>query len=455
MQRLEFQRSLDLPVDAGAVFDWHVRSGAFERLVPPWEPVRLEGPAAAVEVGARQTAVFPLGPVRQHWRSEISAVEAGREFKDVQLSGPFAAWEHTHSMRPGKAGGSQLVDHVRYALPLGRLGSAVAGDFVRRKLERMFAYRHRITAQDLSRHGAVDARPLDVLVTGSSGLVGRALAPFLTTGGHRVRRLVRHAPASEHEFRWNPETGELDPAALDGVDAIVHLAGENIASRRWSAAQKRRIHDSRMAGTRRLVDAVRALSGKPRVFVSASAVGIYGDRADELLDEESAAGEGFLAQVCQDWEAEARRLDDVRAVQLRFGVVLSAAGGALARMLTPFKLGAGGRIGSGQQWMSWIALDDAIGAIHHAIFDEELRGAVNAVAPRSVTNAEYTHTLGRVLHRPTLLPMPSFAARLAFGELADELLLASQRVVPRRLQETGYAFAQPDLEGALRHQLGR
>ena len=454
MNPLEFHRSLELEADAEDVFRWHCRKGAFERLVPPWEQVSLEGPAAAVEVGAQQTVAFPLGPLRQRWRSEISEVTAGREFKDVQLSGPFASWEHTHSMQPADAGGSTLHDSVRYALPLGRLGSFVAGRFVRHKLERMFAYRHRITAHDLSRHAEVAAPPTDVLVSGSSGLVGKTLAAFLTTGGHRVRRLVRRAPENDDEFHWDPAKGELDSAALDGVDAVVHLAGENIAARRWSDAQKARIRDSRISGTRLLVDAVGSRSRKPQAFVCASAVGVYGDRSDEPLDEDSETGTGFLAEVCKDWESETHRLAGVRTVQLRFGVVLSPAGGALAKMLLPFRLGVGGRIGGGRQWMSWVALDDAVGVIHHALFTDELQGPVNAVAPQPVTNSEYTRILGRILRRPTVLPMPSFAARLAFGELANELLLASQRAVPRRLQETGYVFARPDLEGALRHQLG-
>jgi len=452
---LEFQRQVELPADAETAFRWHVRPGAFERLVPPWDRVELAGPAAPVERGARQEVSVPVGPLRMPWRSEITAVEPGRGFKDVQLSGPFAAWEHAHTIEPAGAGRSMLTDHVRYELPLGALGAAMAGGFVRRKLERMFAYRHRITAQDLARHASVAAPALDVLVTGASGLVGGALAPFLTTGGHRVRRLTRRTPRSEDEFSWNPRTGELDPAALEGVDAIVHLAGENIAGRRWSAEQKQRILESRVQGTRLLVEAVNAMPRKPRVFVCASAVGIYGDRGDKQLDEDSPGGSGFLAKVCKAWEAETHELSGVRSVQLRFGVVLSPAGGALARMLPPFRFGVGGRIGSGQQYMSWIALDDVIGAVHHALFCEALEGPVNAVAPESVTNAEFTHTLGRVLGRPTLLPMPALGARIAFGELADELLLAGQRVVPRRLQESGYEFSQPSLETALRHQLGR
>ncbi len=450
-----FQRSLELDVDAEAVFRWHCRAGAFERLVPPWEDVRLDGPAAPIEKGARQTVTFPLGPLRRKWSSEITSVTPGSGFQDVQLLGPFAAWEHAHSMRPAAAGhGSVLEDRVLYELPLGRLGSLVAGRFVRRKLERMFAYRHRVTARDLARHAAVAAAPADVLVTGTSGMVGKSLASFLSTGGHRVRHLVRRTPRNADEFRWDPAQGRLDPAALDGVHAVVHLAGENIAGRRWSSAHKARILHSRVEGTRLVVEAIRAAAHAPKVFVCASAVGIYGDRGDEPLTEESAPGTGFLAEVCEQWEAQARRSTAERSVQLRFGVVLSAAGGALAKMLLPFRLGAGGRIGNGRQWMSWIALDDAVGAVHHALFTEKVSGPIHVVAPQVVTNAEYTRTLGHLLGRPAVLPMPAFAVRLAFGELADHLLLASQRAQPRRLQESGYDFAYPQIEGALRHQLG-
>ena len=451
---IEFRRTLELNTDAESVFQWHVRPGAFERLGPPWERVELDGRAARIEPGEKQTVLFRLGPLERPWSSEITSVTPGRAFEDVQLEGPFASWTHTHSMEPAGAG-STLEDKVEYTLPLGALGSLFGGGFVRRKLDRMFAYRHRVTADDLLRHAEAGVAPMRVLVSGASGLVGRSLVSFLTTGGHEVRRLVRREPTAADEFYWNPERGGLDPKALDGVDAVVHLAGENIAGARWSAAHKKRVLESRVTGTRTLAEAIGAHAEKPRVFVSASAIGIHGDRGDEALNEESSAGTGFLAEVCEAWEREARVVEDVRSVQLRFGVILTPAGGALERMLLPFQLGGGGKIGSGRQWMSWIALDDAVGAIYHAITRDSLEGAVNAVAPEPATNKDYTRTLGRVLRRPTIFPMPAFVARLTFGELADELLLASQKVTPTRLLDTGYRYAQPELEGALRHQLGR
>ncbi len=295
-----------------------------------------------------------------------------------------------------------------------------------------------------------------IAVSGSSGMVGSALISSLTREGHRVTRLVRRAAAGE-DVAWDIAQGVKDLSRLEGVDAVVHLAGENIAAGRWTAARKEEIRRSRVEGTRRLCESLARLSRRPKVLVSASAMGFYGDRGDEVLRENSPPGNDFLAQVCREWEAatEPASQAGIRVVHLRFGLILSPAGGALKKMLLPFKLGVGGRIGSGRQFMSWIAIDDSVGAIHHAIVTESLQGPVNAVTPTPVTNAEYTRTLARVLSRPAVAPMPAFAARIAFGEMADALLLASQRVMPTRLQETGYRFKHPELDGALRHLLGR
>jgi hypothetical protein len=297
-----------------------------------------------------------------------------------------------------------------------------------------------------------------VLLSGSSGLVGSALIPALVSGGHEVVCLVRSQPRDEaSEVRWDPQAGEIDGAGLKGVDAAVHLAGESIAAGRWTAARKDRILESRVRGTRLLAEALAGLEQRPAVLVSASAVGYYGDRGEETLTEESDSGSAFLSEVCRQWEAATGPAADagMRVVNLRSGVMLSTAGGALPRLLTPFRLGVGGTLGSGKQFMSWIAIDDVVGAILHVLTTETLRGPVNAVAPQARTNREFTKTLGRVLRRPTLLPMPAFAARLAFGQMADELLLCSQRAEPAKLVASGYKFRFPELEGALRHLLGK
>jgi uncharacterized protein (TIGR01777 family) len=305
--------------------------------------------------------------------------------------------------------------------------------------------------------GLGETKPMHVLVTGSTGLVGSALVRRLTSEGHQVTRLVRTAtPPGSSDVSWDPAANRIATPALEGLDAVVHLAGENIATGRWTPAKKARIRDSRVQGTTLLCEALAQLVEAPKVLVSASAIGYYGDRGEQVMREESRPGDDFLADVCRAWEAatapaEAR---DIRVVHLRIGMILSPDGGALAKMLTPFKLGAGGVLGSGQQYMSWIALDDIVGIIHHALHTEALRGPVNAVAPQAVTNRDFTKTLGRVLRRPTVLPMPAPVVRLLFGEMGDTLLLSSTRVVPARLEASGYAFRYPDLEGALRHLLG-
>ena len=449
-----FERTLDCPVPADELFAWHARPGAFRRLLPPWEKVRVVGPTAEIKSGERQELELTVGPFSKRWVAEIREVEPGTGFRDVQLSGPFAKWEHTHDMEARGAGASILRDKIEYELPAGGLGRAVAGGFVGKSIERLFAYRHRITARDLRRHAEAGDARLTVLVTGSTGLVGTALCAFLESGGHEVRRMVRSDPKHEREFRWNPARGEFDRRALKGVDAVVHLAGENVGEPRWSDERKRRILDSRVQGTTLLAREIGLCKNGPKTLVQASAVGIYGDRGDEELKESSAHGDDFLADVCRQWESSSEGLPGVRRVQLRFGVVLTPAGGALARMLPPFRAGAGGPIGSGKQWMSWISIDDAVGALHRALWDTALEGPVNAVAPEAVRNADFGKTLGSVLKRPAVLPLPAFAARAAFGEVADALLLASQRVQPTKLTACGFRFDDPTLDGALRHLLG-
>ncbi len=290
---------------------------------------------------------------------------------------------------------------------------------------------------------------LKVLVSGSSGLVGSALVHALRAAGHEVRRLVRGPVKIPDQISWNP-TEPLAPESVSGFDDVVHLAGESIVGR-WTEAKKRRIIDSRVPVTRHLANALTKAPQRPRVFICASAIGYYGDRGEESLREDSPPGEGFVGEVCRQWEAAAQSVKNagIRDVQIRTGIVLSAAGGALAKMLPPFRMGVGGNIGNGRQWMSWIDLCDEVGAIEHLLTNDSIRGPVNMVAPHPVRNAEFTRTLASVLHRPAVLPMPAFAARLAFGQMADELLLASQRVQPSKLASSGYKFQHPDLRGAL------
>lgn len=293
-----------------------------------------------------------------------------------------------------------------------------------------------------------------IAVSGASGLVGRALSKRLEADGHEVLPLVRNQ-AGEGEIYWNTKSGRIDSKMLEGVDAVVHLAGESIAEGRWNAAKKQRIHDSRVEGTKLISETLAGLVNKPKVFVCASAIGFYGDGRSAELDESSSAGDGFLADVCKAWESacEPAVQAGIRTVNARFGVILSPNGGALSKMLTPFKFGGGGIVGNGRQVWSWISLDDTIGALVHAIENENVQGPLNVTAPYASTNAEFTKALGHVLGRPTLIPLPAFAARLVLGEMADALLLASARVVPSKLVETGYQFKHEHLEPALRDLL--
>jgi len=299
---------------------------------------------------------------------------------------------------------------------------------------------------------------MDVLVSGSTGLIGSALVRALRARGDRVRRLRRGDANDPDDVAWDIDAGTIDRVALEGVDAVVHLAGAGIGEKRWTDEQKRAIRESRVQGTGVLVDAIVATTSPPSVFVSASAIGYYGNRGDEVLTEDSPPGDGFLAQVCVDWEQAARPVADagVRTVWARTGVVLAAHDGALARMLLPFKLGVGGRIGSGDQYMSWITLDDEVRAILHVLDDATVQGPVNVVAPNPATNREFTSTLGRVLRRPTLLPTPLLPLKAVYGgELVEQLLLFSQRVLPAALTAHGFEFASPQLEPAMRAVLDR
>lgn len=296
---------------------------------------------------------------------------------------------------------------------------------------------------------------MKVLITGAGGLVGTALQRSFADKGYDMLLASRSEPKDERYVQWDAQDGFTEPNRLEGVDAVVHLAGESVSGLRWTDEKKKAIRDSRVLGTRSVVNAISRLKDSPKVFVSASAVGFYGERGDEELTESSAAGDSFLADVSREWEAESRRAEDagIRTVLLRTGIVLSKDGGALGTMLLPFKLGVGGVVGSGKQWMSWISLDDHIEAINFAIENETLRGAVNAVSPNPVTNEEFTKTLGEVLYRPTFLSLPEFAVSMVFGEMGDALLLASTRVVPKRLVEAGFDFKYPELKGAVEHAL--
>lgn len=453
MNRYRLESQLSHPV--GTVFGWHLRPGAFERLTPPWADVSVLERSGGISDGGEVLLKVSRGPVSVNWRVRHTAFEQDRMFQDEQVDGPFAHWSHRHLFEPVD-GRTRYVDEVDWDLPAGPIlkfvGGVAAG---RRELDRMFRFRHRRLQDDLGLIERYPGPPLRVAITGASGLVGSALRTFLTCAGHTVLPLVRR-DARSGEVLWNPDRDFVDLDALEGIDVLVHLAGESIAGGRWSSDRKRAILRSRESGTATIARAVSMLRQPPKVVLGASAVGFYGDRGDEPLSEDARPGRGFLSEVTQRWEAAWAPLRgrSARVVLLRFGMVLSPAGGALGTMILPFKAGVGGRLGSGRQYLSWIDLDDAVGLMYHAMHQPTLRGVVNATAPQPVTNATFTTILGQVLSRPTLLPVPRTAVRALFGEMGDELLLQGQRVLPTRAQESGYRFLRPALEDALRFQLG-
>lgn len=453
MPHLVFRSTIEAPAEA--VFAWHEHPGAFARLTPPWADVvlrRHEG----IRDGQRAHLRLGVGPVRVRWVAQHRDYVAGRQFRDVQVKGPFAHWEHLHRMVPAGAAACLLEDTLDFALPLGPLGRLGEGRAVA-ELHRQFAYRHRVTRADVEAHLHYAPRPLRIAVTGASGLIGRQLVPFLTTGGHTVVRLVRRPARHDGEAGWNHRTGLFEADRLEGIDAVVHLAGEPVAGGRWSEAKKRAILSSREQATRFLAERLARLEAPPRVLLSGSAVGLYGDRGAEALDEDAPAGDGFFAVVCRAWEAATAPAEDagIRTVHLRTGLVLTPRGGFLRPLLLPFRVGAGGPLGQGTQYLSWIALDDVLGALYHALWTETIEGPLNVTGPAPVPMNAFAETLAEVLRRPAALRVPPALIRLALGEAGGALVLSSQRVLPGRLHATGYRFRFTTLEAALRHVLGR
>ena len=446
---LVYSSVVDAPIYE--VFDWHTRPGAFTRLAPPWQPVRVVAEADSLQSGRAELGL--PGGLRWVADHQPDSYDPPRRFVDSIGTEGLASlpvrlavrWRHTHDFEELSGERTRVTDRVATPVPA-------------RALRAMFRYRHRQLADDIGvhRHAAAQGlAPATVAVTGSSGLVGSQLTAFLSTGGHRVIRLVRHAATKSDERQWNPD--DPDPGLLAGVDAVIHLAGASIAGR-FTEEHRAAIRDSRIGPTRRLAELIAKSADGPKVLISASAVGYYGyDRGDQTLTEDSERGDGFLADVVAEWENATAPAEQagVRVVRVRTGIVQSPRGGTL-RLLRPlFAAGLGGRVGNGQQWLSWIGIDDLVDVYHRGLWDADLSGPVNAVAAEPVRNVDYTRTLAHVLRRPALLPVPPLGPRLLLGEQgARELACASQRVLPARLQQADHRFRRPDLEQTLRHLLG-
>lgn len=450
-----FRASVRIERSAEEVFAWHEKPGAFARLIAPWEKIQVISSEPGLNDGTRVILKTRTGPRWDHWEVEHRDYQPGRQFRDVALAGPFPVWDHLHRVEPITARSCVLIDEIRYRLPGGILGKTLGGGYVRRRLEKTFAYRHAQTKAEVE--AARPRTPRRILVAGGSGLVGSALRPFLTLQGHDVIRLVRRPVRSADEVRWQPALGHLDARPLEGVDVVINLAGTNLADRRWTDERRREIEQSRIQATRTLVQTIQRMRTKPSLLINASAVGYYGEGGERELREGDAVGSNFLARVCEAWEREARGAEQVgvRVVCLRTGVILTEAGGMLARLAPIFRLGVGGPFGYPDHWLSWISLEDHLATMQHLMDRPELRGPVNAVGPNPVRIREFTAELGRVLHRPSWFPVPAAVLTAVFGMMAKETMLVSQRVVPTRLLEDGFVFRHPTLRHALQHGLGR
>ncbi|MGH7740234.1 MAG: TIGR01777 family oxidoreductase [bacterium] len=451
-----YEKESRISGSAEQVYAWHARPGAFQRLTPDWQGARMVE-SEEIRDGNKAVLEVSLGPFAKRWVARYGSCVPGRRFVDEQEKGPFSRWTHRHEFLPVNDLESRMLDHVNYAVSFGQ-DRGLWGNGIRRKIDRLFHFRHERLRNDFRRLAAASLQSQRILITGASGLVGRALSAFLSAAGHEVWDLVRRPPnLNRREIFWDYLNQRVNREDLEGFDAVIHLAGEGIAAGRWNPRRKAAIRRSRVEGTRFLAQTLAGLRRAPKTLLCASAIGFYGDRAGEEVSEKSPRGNGFLPEVCFEWEdaVRAAQTAGIRVAQVRTGIVLNSGGGALPQMLLPFQMGLGGVIGKGNQWMSWISLEDLVGVYYFLLCREDLSGPFNATAPGAVTNLNFTKALGQILRRPTRFPLPAFAVNVLLGEMGERLLLEGQKVKPARLHEEGYEFFYPELEPALRFELGR
>ncbi|MFQ3322174.1 MAG: hypothetical protein ACI9O1_001280 [Candidatus Thalassarchaeaceae archaeon] len=453
--------------DIDTTFAWFEHEGSFRRLMPPWEVAQEVRADDSLEVGSQRVFKFPApgAPfINLTWVAEHTGYDKPNYFADTMVKGPFWKWDHDHYLKE-ENGVTTVVDDVTYSVPFGPLGMLVdkvlGGSLVTGRISSMFKAREFRLKRDLDNHAKfLDMPRKKILVVGSSGLIGTQLVAFLDTGNHEVWRLVRRvADSNKNEISWNPDKGVINAKELEGFDVVIHLGGVGIGDKRWSKKRKAAIRESRVNSTELLSKTLASLEDKPDLFMMASAIGYYGNRGDEELDESSTSGEDgyFLTDVCKAWENSANPAKDagIRTVHMRTGIVISAVGGALGKMLLPAKMGGGGPIGSGKQWMSWISMDDQIYSMYHLMMSEGVSGEYNLTAPNPVRQKQFAKDLGRVLRRPAFAPLPGFMMKIMFGEMGARLTLDSLRVLPKNLQESGYEFIHTDLQSALSDSLGK
>ena len=459
-----FEHSSEFSCPVDRLFEYHEQAGAINRLIPPWEPASVVASNDSLQVGSLVSVRNKIGPISQIWKAEHTQYVRNELFVDELKSGPFAKWKHEHRFAPISDSASILTDRIDFQLHGAPL-SNVLKSWVDSKLTAMFRFRHRITADDLKFSELLPTaqHQLRIGVSGSSGLIGRRTIELASVLGIEVVRSTR--PQSDQPpSRWPRgvlSAPEDQLEAFENLDAWIHLGGAGIADKRWTNSYKQAIKNTRIDSTKKLVTRLSQLKSPPKALICASGVGIFGNRGDERLDESSsvarsATGDDFLSEVAREWEAAAMKYSDRsgRVALARFGVVLHPRSGALSKMLLPFRLAAGGPMGSGKQYWPWVHIDDAASILLWLALASDRQGPVHVVAPECLSNRDFSAVLAKVLHRPSWLPAPAFALRIALGEMADALLLASARTVPSVLLESGFPFRFPTLEGALRNVLG-
>ena len=453
---IRFQKELELPISREELWNWHVRNGAFQRLSPPWQKLSLERFDGVVEDGLGIIALS-VGPVKLRWHARHLDVDPPRQFVDFQEKGPFKYWKHTHSMIDRASNTSTLRDAVDFELPLPFISEAFGKNLALKQIDNLFSYRHRIMERDLAIHSRAEKKNLNVLISGASGLLGTQLTAFLESGGHEVYRLVRRSSEGAKEIVWSPSKGELDLPPDLAFDAVVHLSGANVGKIPWSKKYKEVILDSRTDTTELLVSKLMQHPNPPSVFISAAGIGYYGDQGEREVEISDPVGNGFLAEVCEAWEASSLALEHsgIRRVVLRLGPVVTSAGGMLQKLILPAKLGLGATIGKGKEWMSWVALDDVLYSIFHIIQNDSLNGAVNLCSPQPVRMLALTDTLSSVLSRPRFLRMPAGLVKKIGGEAVEAMILTSTKAKPKKLEASGFTFSYPDIREAISHTLGK
>lgn len=465
-----FVKRVSIPCDVNTLFDYHTKNGALERLIPPWSGLSVVSQTGGINDDAISDFRIALGPIKTKWVSKHFGYIHNRQFQDEMIYGPFKKWVHTHSFIPEDTKQCIIEDKIKYTPKFGKLGSRIFKKKIHNYLNQLFMYRHRILVDDINLKKMKVEKGKRILVTGSHGLIGSALIPLLTSvGEHRITRLTRglvdknkshhsdkNSVKSAEIIHWDLEAERVNHNNLENFDIVIHLAGENIFGR-WTETKKQRIRDSRIKSTSLLSESLSKLSHPPSLLICASAIGYYGNRPNETLTEDNSQGNGFLPDVCKQWEDSTKVAADagIRVVNTRFGVVLSPKDGMLQKILPSFKLGLGISIGNKEQYFNWVSIEDVIKSIFYLIVSTSIRGPVNIVSPSAVTNMEFSNILKKIFNPRLSFSINPEITKMIFGQMSDELLSINSHVLPKRLLNDGYKFVNPDLEDTLRFLVGK